>query len=120
MVIGRMHLKDGLVCERQASGGIRLGVTHGGDPFNEHTPVLWFDFTEEAFASMVAHASRRGESGMTFSEALVLLQTEPLVSDQGDGATGETLTNDEAQALVDSGEATPGPEVEEEKTGAPV
>lgn len=45
---------------------------------------------------------------------------DPVTTDQGDGATGSQITNEEAQALVDSGEATPGPQVEDEKEGAAV
>jgi len=78
MVIGRMHLQDGLVLERthDATRPIRLGLTHGGDPFSVHTPVVWFAFTESEFASAVAHAARRGETGAVHAEALTLLQQD--------------------------------------------
>lgn len=36
-------------------------------------------------------------------------QQEQGATDQGDGATSETVTNEQAQQLVDSGEAQPGP-----------
>lgn len=50
------------------------------------------------------------------------IKDETKTTDQGDGATGATLTNEDAQALVDSGAATPGEEAPkaEETDGAPV
>lgn len=74
MISGRMHLRDGLVLQRAADGTIEIGLALGGDPHNEHTRVVVFTFTEFEFASAVAHAARRGETGETFREALALIQ----------------------------------------------
>lgn len=70
----RMHHSDGLVSERTPEGHIRIGLTHGGDPFNRNTPVIWVYFTEETLASMMCHLARRGETGETFREALAFIQ----------------------------------------------
>lgn len=85
MVIGRMQHSGGFVSERTHDSvhPIRIGVTNGGDPFDKDTPVLWFNFTEQAFASMVAHLARRGETGETFREALTLIQ-ETGIEDETD------------------------------------
>lgn len=91
MVIGRMHIKDGFVAERtpDAERPIRIGLSHGGDPFNTHTPVVWCDFTESEFASVVAHVARRGETGDTFREALGFLQATGIEDD--DAATSSPV-----------------------------
>lgn len=73
-MVGRMLLVDGLVAERTADNKIKIGLTHGGDPNSEHTRVVWFEFTEEQFASMVAHASRRGETTESYYETIALIQ----------------------------------------------
>lgn len=81
MTIGRMHHSDGLVSERTPEGVIRIGLTHGGDPFNKNTPVIWFNFTEHTLASMMAHLARRGEHGETFREALAFIQETGIEDD---------------------------------------
>lgn len=76
MVIGRLHLHDGFVSERthDAERPIRIGLSHGGDPFNPHVPVVWCELTEAECASLMAHVARRGETGETYAEALRFLQ----------------------------------------------
>lgn len=83
MVIGRMHVNKGFVAERthDAERPIRIGLSHGGDPFNQHTPVVWCEFTESEFASLMAHVARRGETGDTHREALRFLEETGIVAD---------------------------------------
>jgi hypothetical protein len=88
MVIGRLHMKDGFVAERTQDEGcpIRIGLAHGGDPFNVQTPVVWCNFTEAQFASLMAHVARRGETGETYQEALAFLQHTGIESEAAPSA----------------------------------
>lgn len=87
MIVGRMHISDGFVAERthDEERPIRVGLSHGGDPFNHHTPVVWCTFTESEFASLMAHVARRGETGETHKEALAFLQATGIEDDEPNG-----------------------------------
>ena len=83
-VISRLHIDDGFVIERtpDAKTPIVLGLTHGGDPFNKHTPIVRIWLSEEQVASIMAHVARRGETGDTFREALAFLQATGIEDDK--------------------------------------
>jgi hypothetical protein len=75
MVIGRMSIHDGFVAERthDIEHPIRIGLSHGGDPLNPHTPIVWCELSESQCASLMAHIAKRGETGDTYREALAFL-----------------------------------------------
>lgn len=78
MTIGRLSIDGRFVAERthDLEHPIRIGyLPGGGDPFDNGTPVVWCEFTESQFASLVAHCSRRGETSETFYPALAFIQT---------------------------------------------
>lgn len=69
--MGVFYVKDGLALER-TERGIEIRV-RGSATFTEDFEVV---LTDSEFASVVAHASRRGETGDTYREALDFLERE--------------------------------------------
>ena len=64
---GQFHTHDGWLFERTENGGVKMTASN--------VPV--HELTAEAWTSIVAHVSARGEDGATYREALDFHNREP-------------------------------------------
>lgn len=95
----------------ETSTGARLELAYADQ---RRIPIC---FTLEELDAQIARMGRAMSGGQMEEHDR---KDEQPTTDQGDGTTSEKVTNEQAQDLVDSGEATPGPGTTDEKEPAPV